>query len=138
MTANEAVASLDAMVKNNIENTEKVKWLLALDGKYYLQMMEPYSIQTDEDNTWHTAVVNAAHGQTVTVPAVLTEPMLIPYPFADIYETYLLSRLYLATSEPQRFAAASSMFEREWNALGSRIARSYKIRCENRLHGGAT
>ena len=137
MTANEAVASLDAMVKNNIDSDEKVKWLLALDGRYYLQVVKPYDLPCDTSNGWQSAVSDAAGIESTTAVVDTDAAMLIPYPYSEIYETYLLSRLYLATSEPQRFAAASSMFEREWSRLCADASRSFRQASVHSIHGGA-
>lgn len=108
MTLQEAINRIDDLKPNTYTVADKVRWLSELDGKIKIEIIdtheggegitfEPYT----EDN--------------------LTENLLVPAPYDDIYVKYLESQIDYANGEYGRYNNSTAVF----NAKMSDFFRQY-------------
>ena len=119
MTVNEIIADVDLKEPNSYTSGEKLRWLSALDGKIFAEVL-----QTHEGLDADAAFTPYADG---------TETPLIPFPYCEgVYGHYLIAMIAAANAETARYNQQIALYNAEysqwWNAYHA---------AHRPLHGGA-
>ena len=118
MTVNEIIAGVDLKEPNACTAAEKLRWLSALDGKIFAEVL-----QTHE---------GLEAGASFTPYSDGTETPLIPFPYCEgVYTHYLIAMIAAANAETARYNQQIALYNAEysqwWNAFHAAHAP---------LHGG--
>ena len=96
MTLAEAISSADSLRPNTYPAKEKIKWLSRLDASVKAEVTDLYenapSFEAYDENT---------DGDTV---------LLVPFPYDEIYISYLIACIHLADGEMTRYNNALVRF----------------------------
>lgn len=121
MTIMGAVNHIDAVKPNGYSQTEKIKWLSTLDG-----IVKAEIIDTHEGGEGLTF-----KGYDELTP--LTQEMLIPYPYDDVYIKWLEAQIDYANGEYNKYNnsitvynKAFSDFEKSYNRTHMPLGKKFK------------
>ena len=108
MTVREAIARVDALRPNACPDSEKVRWLLSLDG-----MIRKNIIDT--------------HGDPDTVPAGEGEDatLAVPQPYEDVYLFWLEAKIDLEAGESASYADSRTAFESAYSTFAEYYNRTH-------------
>ena len=113
MTIMGAISHLDAVKPNGYRQTEKIKWLSTLDG-----IVKEEVIDTHEGGESITF-----NGYDDTTP--ITQELLIPHPYDDIYIKWLEAQIDYANGEYNKYNNSMNMYNTSYTAF---------VRYYNRMH----
>ena len=118
MTVNEIIAGVDLKEPNACTAAEKLRWLSALDGKIFAEVLQTHG-GLEEDASF-------------TPYSDGTETPLIPFPYCEgVYTHYLIAMIAAANAETARYNQQIALYNAEysqwWNAYHAAHAP---------LHGG--
>ena len=119
MTVNEIIADVDLKEPNSYSSGEKLRWLSALDGKIFAEVLRTHEgLEADAVFTPYTDG---------------TETPLIPFPYCEgVYTHYLIAMIAAANAETARYNQQIALYNAEysqwWNAYHT---------AHMPLHGGA-
>ena len=107
MTVNEIIADVDLKEPNSYSSGEKLRWLSALDGKIFAEVL-----QTHEGLEADAAFTPYSDGE---------ETPLIPFPYCEgVYTHYLIAMIAAANAETARYNQQIALYNAEysqwWNA----------------------
>jgi len=107
MTVNEIIADVDLKEPNSYSSDEKLRWLSALDGKIFAEVL-----QTHE---------GLEEGASFTPYSTGAETPLIPFPYCEgVYTHYLIAMIAAANAETARYNQQIALYNAEygqwWNA----------------------
>ena len=121
MTLMGAINHIDAVKPNGYSQTEKVKWLSTLDGIVKAEIIDTH--EGGENVTFN--------GYDETTP--LTQELLIPHPYDDVYIKWLESQIDYANGEYGKYNntiavynQALADFERAYNRTHMPIGKKFK------------
>ena len=121
MTLMGAINHIDAVKPNGYSQTEKIKWLSTLDGIVKVEI-----IDTHEGG--EGVIFNGYDEQTP-----LTQELLIPHPYDDVYIKWLESQIDYANGEYRKYNntiavynQALADFERAYNRTHMPIGKKFK------------
>ena len=119
MTVNEIIADADLKEPNSYSSDEKLRWLSALDGKIFSEVLQT-----------HEGLAGDASFSPYTTGG---ETPLIPFPYAEgVYTHYLIAMIAAANAETARYNQQIALYNAEygqwWNAYHA---------AHTPLHGGA-
>ena len=122
MTLMGAINHIDAVKPNTYSQTEKIKWLSALDGIVKAEIID----------THKGGELVAFNGYDENTP--LTQKLLIPHPYDDVYIKWLESQIDYANGEYKKYNntiavynQAFSDFERAYNRKHLPIGKKFKF-----------
>jgi len=119
MTVNEIIANVDLKEPNSYSSAEKLRWLSALDGKIFEEVLKTHEgLEADASPEPYST------GE---------EELLIPFPYGEgVYTHYLIAMIAAANAETARYNQQIAMYNAEysqwWNAWHA---------AHLPLHGGA-
>lgn len=121
MTIMGAINHIDAVKPNGYSQTEKIKWLSTLDG-----VVKAEIIDTHEGGEGV-----AFKGYDEMTP--LTQEMLIPYPYDDVYIKWLEAQIDYANGEYNKYNNSITVynkafadFEKAYNRTHMPIGKKFK------------
>lgn len=104
MTIIEAINQIDSLKPNTYSQSDKVRWLSALDGK----------VKTDIIDTHEGAVDTAFNGYN---EESLDTELLIPYPYDEVYPMWLEAQIDYANNEYGKYNNSIAMFNTTYSAF---------------------
>jgi hypothetical protein len=117
-----AINHIDAVKPNDYSQTEKIKWLSTLDGIVKAEIID----------THKGGELVAFNGYDENTP--LTQELLIPHPYDDVYIKWLESQIDYANGEYKKYNntiavynQAFSDFERAYNRKYLPIGKKFKF-----------
>ena len=119
MTIIEAINQIDSLKPNTYSQTDKVRWLSALDGKVKTQIID----------THEGAVDTAFNGYNEETP--LDTELLIPYPYDEVYTLWLEAQIDYADNEYRRYNNSMAMFNTTYSAYARYYNRNYMPKGKN-------
>lgn len=151
MTLQEAIDRVDRSKPNKFTFDEKVKWISELDGMLYLELLRTHHLSRDEhDHIREWCVkhgwadpLNAGlrptcdecchHGQHsdgmvfegYDATTDLGTELIVPFPYTDIYQYYLMSEIDLANGETDRYANDRELFNNAYLTFSDYFTRKY-------------
>ena len=107
MTVNEIIASVDLKEPNSYTAAEKLRWLSALDGKIFAEVLSTHE--------------GLAADAAFTPYSTGAETLLIPFPYCEgVYTHYLIAMIAAANAETARYNQQIALYNAEyaqwWNA----------------------
>ena len=111
MTIREAIDRLDALVPNAFTKHDKTVWLATLDGRIYEELVKTHAGAGE----WHD-YVDDTDGTT---------QLLVPFPFDDIYITWLSMQVSLFNSEITRYNNEAVRFNAQFEAFANFYNRTH-------------
>ncbi len=111
MKAIDIIERLDLLEPNDYSPEQKLRWLSALDGKVFREVM-----QTHEGwNPWKGEYVNGS------------EELLIGLPYGeDLYYYYLQAMIAAENGETQRYNKRMTMFNAAWQGWANWYNRTHR------------
>ena len=122
MTIMGAINHLDAVKPNGYSQTEKIKWLSTLDG-----IVKAEIIDTHEGGEGV-----AFKGYDETTP--LTQELLIPHPYDDVYIKWLEAQIDYANGEYGKYNNSITMYNTAYTAYEKYYNRTHKPIAKNFTH----
>lgn len=105
MTIIEAITHVDTVKPNSYGQTEKIKWLSALDG-----VIKNEIIDTHEGGE---AITFTGYSEDVD----LTTKLLVPAPYDEVYIRYLEMQIDYANNEYGKYNNSMVMYNTAYNAF---------------------
>ena len=105
MTIMGAISHLDAVKPNGYSQTEKIKWLSTLDG-----IVKAEIIDTHEGGE---GVSFKGYDDTTA----LTQELLIPHPYDDVYIKWLEAQIDYANGEYGKYNNSITMYNTAYSAF---------------------
>ena len=107
MTVNEIIANVDLKEPNSYTSAEKLRWLSALDGKIFAEVLSTHE--------------GLAADAAFTPYSTGAETLLIPFPWCEgVYTHYLIAMIAAANAETARYNQQIALYNAEysqwWNA----------------------
>ena len=107
MTVNEIIANVDLKEPNSYTSAEKLRWLSALDGKIFAEVLSTHE--------------GLAADAAFTPYSTGAETLLIPFPYCEgVYTHYLIAMIAAANAETARYNQQIALYNAEygqwWNA----------------------
>ena len=107
MTVNEIIANVDLKEPNSYSSAEKLRWLSALDGKIFEEVLKTHE--------------GLEPGASLDAYSTGEEELLIPFPYGEgVYTHYLIAMIAAANAETARYNQQIAMYNAEysqwWNA----------------------
>ena len=119
MTVNEIIADVDLKEPNSYSSDEKLRWLSALDGKIFAEVL-----QTHE---------GLEEGASFTPYSTGAETPLIPFPYCEgIYTHYLIAMIAASNAETARYNQQIALYNAEYSQWWSAYHAAHLP-----LHGGS-
>lgn len=103
MTIMEAITRIDAIKPNTYRQPEKISWLSTVDGIIMREIIETH----EGDSTVEF------NGYTENTP--LTQELLVPDPYSELYLYYLESKIDYWNGETKRFNNSAEMFNKAFS-----------------------
>lgn len=122
MTIMGAINHLDAVKPNGYSQTEKIKWLSTLDG-----IVKAEIIDTHEGGE---GVTFKGYDDTTA----LTQELLIPHPYDDVYIKWLESQIDYANGEYGKYNNSITMYNTAYTAYEKYYNRTHKPKAMNFTH----
>jgi len=113
MKINEAIAKCDLIYPNTIEKKEKVYLLSLLDGKVKAEIFEKYDTNDGGNFSGYT---DDTSEETA---------LLIPFPFDNIYVSWLVAHMYLLMEENNKYNNWLIIFNNEWDSFERYYAQNH-------------
>ena len=104
-TINEVIRRVDRIKPNALEEKDKARWLLELDGRTYREVTAADDPETKPPEQW---------------PEDGGSPLLIPAPYDSLYDMYLTAMIEFAQGEYSAYNNTAALFDqaqRDWRAL---------------------
>lgn len=103
MTIIKAIERADTQINNAIPAEEKLRWLSALDGQLYSEVISHYA------------------GAPSTMPSYsydgdMSTELMVPAPYDELYVDYLVMRIHLAHGDIDRYNAAAALYNNDLKA----------------------
>lgn len=121
MTIMGAINHLDAVKPNGYSQVEKIKWLSMLDGVVKCEI-----IDTHEGGE---AVTFKGYDDTTA----LTQELLVPHPYDDVYIKWLEAQIDYANGEYGKYNNSITMYntaftayEKYYNRMNKPVAKDFK------------
>ncbi|MBO4418984.1 MAG: hypothetical protein J5789_04070 [Oscillospiraceae bacterium] len=113
MTIRDAIDQADQLRPNELDLLTKLRWLSRLDGKICTELLaafagEPVEIVPYEDQA-----------------SKLTTPLVIPFPYDELYPRYLAMRIDLEHGELERYNNDAALFNRLWQTTAAHYCRTH-------------
>ena len=122
MTVEQAVKLVDTLEPNGYSRDLKVRWLSALDGRIFREVLQQHADCPVEDFEGYAH----AHGSTC---------LLVPFPYdEDVYSCYLQSRIALENGEAARYNRAVTLFNSAFQAFEKDYRRSHRPVSRGQFH----
>lgn len=106
MTIMGAINHLDAVKPNGYSQVEKIRWLSQLDGVVKAEIIDTHEVKEGENVTFN--------GYNENTP--LTEELLVPHPYDEVYIRWLEAQIDYANGEYGRYKNSMTMYN---NALSA-------------------
>lgn len=113
MKINEAIAKCDLMYPNTITDTVKINLLSQLDGRVKAEIYDKYD--SNEGSTF------SGYDPDISQDTVL----LVPFPFDNIYVSWLVANMYLMMEENNNYNNWLSIFNNEWDSYERYYAQNH-------------
>ena len=118
----QAVKLVDALEPNGYSRDQKVRWLSALDGRVFREVLQQYE---DCPMQCFAGYVDA-QGSTC---------LLVPFPYdEDVYSFYLQSRIALENGEAARYNRAVTLFNSAFQAFEKDYRRNHRPMSYGQFH----
>ena len=114
MTVLEALVRADLARPNEIEQSQKLQWLSALDGQIHAELLEAYRGAPEPFSGYN--------GQT----ELRTAQLLVPFPYDELYLRYLVMRIDLEQGELERYNNDAACFNRLWQSCAAHYGRTHE------------
>lgn len=106
MTINEAIAKVDGLCPNAYTEAQKVAWLSEVDGRVALDISKV--------TTAPVAYAWPDDGDTA---------LLVPFPYDNMYELYVISKINFHNGEFDQYNATAKVFKDAYDEYAARIRR---------------
>ena len=122
MTIMGAINHIDAVKPNGYSQAEKIRWLSTLDGTIKAEIVDNHEGAQDvefkeyNDNT------------------PLTQALLIPHPYDDVYIKWLEAQIDYANGEYGKYNNSITMFNAAYSSLEKYYNRTHKPISKNFTH----
>ena len=122
----EAIEIADDIVRNTVSEDRKIKWLKALDGKVYLDVIDTHENITLTDNSWTKHILGEPLTDTMG-------DLIVEFPYDELYIDYLLSKIYIELNEVERANNAMMLFNDEYKEYKNYINRTFVPKQDNKI-----
>ena len=122
MTVNEAIALVDELKPNQIEEARKIEWLSRLDQWVFDQVITPR--EKDESTPRSFEPYAPAFTEEEPEEGACCRELLVKAPFDEMYRFYLEMQIDLANMEMDQYNNSSALYQ---NARGQ-FLRDYNRR----------
>ena len=122
----EAIELADDIVRNTVSEDRKIKWLKALDGKVYLDVIDTHENITLTDNSWTKHILGEPLTDTMG-------DLIVEFPYDELYINYLLSKIYIELNEVERANNAMMLFNDEYKEYKNYINRTFVPKQDNKI-----
>ena len=122
MTIMGAINHLDAVKPNGYSQTEKIKWLSTLDG-----LVKAEIIDTHEGGE---AIAFKGYDDSTA----LTQELLVPHPYDDVYIKQLEAQIDYANGEYGKYNNSITMYNTAYTAYEKYYNRTHKPVAKNFTH----
>ena len=112
MTIADAISQADQLRPNELDAATKLRWLSAVDGQIYTELL-----------CAHEGAPASFDGYDATTPQ--TDPLLIPYPYDELYPRFLAMRIDLENGELERYNNDAAIFNRLWQTTAAHYCRTH-------------
>ena len=123
MKVNEAIALVDELKPNQIEEARKIEWLSRLDQWVFDQVITPREKDADTPTSFTPYGPPFISGDGTPDPG--ERELLIPAPFDETYRFYLEMQIDLANQETDKYTNSMMLYQN---------ARGQYLRDYNRKH----
>ena len=113
MTIMEAINRIDVLKPNTFDQSEKIHWLSVLDG-----LIKAHIIDTHEG-------ADSVSFQPYHDDTALTQVLIVPHPFDEIYIRWLEAQIDYANGEYDKYNASILLFNTEYEAYGRYYNRTH-------------
>ena len=103
MKIGEVIARVDELRRNDIDKKEKVRWLSRVDWKVKHQLIDTHQGAEQVDF--------AGYNEHTSMDTTL----LVPEPYDEMYEHYLISQIEYAHQQEDRYNNAKDLFDQAWD-----------------------
>lgn len=122
MTIMGAINHVDAVKPNGYSQVEKIKWLSMLDG-----IVKREIIETHEGG-------EGVSFKEYTEETALTQELLIPHPYDEVYIRWLESQIDYANGEYGKYNNSITMYNTAFSAYEKYYNRTHKPIAKNFTH----
>ena len=122
MTIIDAIHRVDGIKPNGFQMQEKLFWLSTLDGYVKSELLDPRAGAPAEKF--------AGYGEHTP----LTQELLVPHPYDELYIRYLEVQIDCANGEYEKYNNSTALFNAAWEAYAKFVARTQKPRAQGFIH----
>ena len=122
MTIAEAIKRIDTLKPNRYKDKEKVMWLSELDGQVHTEILMTH--QHDEEIAPFVPYeyTDPVEGEE---PAWKDIVLLVPFPYSEVYEHWLASKMDVANAEINNYATDKELFNTAYLSYGDYYTRTH-------------
>ena len=113
MKITDAIARCDLIYPNSVDSSEKKRLLSQLDGRVKTDIFDKYETADGEGFSGYT---DSTSEETV---------LLIPFPFDNIYASWLVAHMYLYMEEHDKYNDWLTIFNSEWDSYERYYAQNH-------------
>ena len=115
MRIDEILADVDEIKPNTYDDNVKLRWLSELDGKIFDQIILTHEHEVPEE------------GELTFEPyQSLSEDLLVPFPYTDLYRHYLFAMIDYSNGETDRYQNSMVMFNASYQEFTNWYNRTHK------------
>lgn len=118
-TVNEVILRVDRLRPNALEEEDKARWLMELDGRIYLEVTSADNPEARPPESW---------------PEDGDMELLVPAPYAGLYELYLMAKVEFALQDYEGCENTTQLYNQAMSEFRAQYRRSHVPR-EVRLIG---
>lgn len=122
MTIMGAINHIDAVKPNGYSQAEKIRWLSTLDGTIKAEIVDTHEGAQDVE-------FNEYNDNTP-----LTQELLIPHPYDDVYIKWLEAQIDYANGEYGKYNNSITMFNAAYSSMEKYYNRNHKPISKNFTH----
>jgi hypothetical protein len=133
MKVHEAIDAADALLRNSVSESQKVRWLAELDGRILLELIDTHNIKLS--GSWCDYVRDIMLSpDRWDIICTGEEYHVFPFgglllaalPYDDMYVHYLLFMIYITTQEINRANNELAVFNETYDRYSAYINRTYR------------
>lgn len=109
MKLNDAISEAQALRPSEIQRSMMIRWLSALDGQLWQEIVSKYIPDDDTPDTMPEYDPSATHTNPDTV-------LMVQAPYDEMYIDYLVMRIDLINADYERYNNGAVRFREEWQA----------------------
>lgn len=113
MKINDAISKCDNIYPNTISNGDKVDLLSQLDGSVKAEIFDKYASDEEVEFSGYTEDTS------------MDTALLVPFPFDNIYVSWLVAHMYLLMDEHGKYNDWLLIFNSEWDSFARYYAQTH-------------